>query len=470
MKRELILAIVFLLLVGSISALVDTKDMDCGNNVCEKYSHLFETIGETDSVTIEDVALNIKLLTKSTTDSVAIWDVNGVRGEMSTIWNEYLSPINNVFDYQIHLGDYRKYDVFDYMGDEVYLKEEQYCPLDCIGEVDTDNWNLILPLRSRWNLVHLDKVMFLDCNMAPRGTICKDDVLATFVYVPFLRKYINIDTAHNEYNPEQLQKIQNEIMVKVTSAFVYLKESANNKKYAFTFFKGQTNEFEPRDLKAGWNFVGITQDMYRGQWNPRSGNEGEYFSWDAIKGNCNYEKIYYWNPEKQNWNNLDPATQIKSYDFDDFLGLGMIVKVSENCTLSTVEKISSPPGLPTNGEFISCVDEEGEINPNKFGEIWIGDIEYGDFCTSQIEDPVGQAPMEIFVAMNDIDFNSDRFGYDYTGKYSLTMMDQECTGSNCILAEVFCTEDMPQKFPSTENQGYYSLIWCANGCKDGACL
>ena len=87
--------------------------------------------------------------------------------------------------------------------------------------------------------------------------------------------------------------------------------------------------------------------MYNGKYHPVEGYPGEYFSWDSIKGTCRYEKILFWNPLAQDWFNVNPAEQIKSYDFDDFMGHGMIVKVANACTLKEPDRdIIQPPPIP----------------------------------------------------------------------------------------------------------------------------
>lgn len=344
-KSLVILGFLMILVCGVVGAVTETSNLNCGNNVCERYSHVFKNIGETTSLSAEGKTLDVKLLTKSTSNSVAQWDVNGVQGETSMIWNNYFHPDRKNFDYAVRLESSVKYDVYDYMGEEIYLKEEQYCESDCILDNQTDNWVFWLNVKPGWNLLNVNKIGFSNCNMVKPGIICKDDIAAQFVYVPSLKKYVNVDTVEQEYSSVEVQKIQNEI-TGFTSSFVYLKDSVKSKKATTIFFKGQSPEFQGFNLTAGWNFISITQDMYAGNWNPSFGNEGEYFSFDRIKGNCNYEKIAIWNSEKQEWYVLDSTTKIKSYDFDEFLNLGVVVRVSSDCKLGTVVQQINPPAMP----------------------------------------------------------------------------------------------------------------------------
>ena len=91
-------------------------------------------------------------------------------------------------------------------------------------------------------------------------------------------------------------------------------------------------------LNAGWNFVGITPDMFEEK------NGQDVFSWNNIKGNCNLEKVYAWNPESQDWMPIS-LTQ-ESFDFNDFIGYGMVVKVSNDCNLGKVGNSINPPVIP----------------------------------------------------------------------------------------------------------------------------
>src|SRR3989338_11471 len=90
-------------------------------------------------------------------------------------------------------------------------------------------------------------------------------------------------------------------------------------------------------LYPGWNLVRVTPDMFY----EKDGQE--FFSWDSVKGNCNIEKVYAWNPEIQNWMLISPAEE--SFDFNDFFMMGMAVKVEEGCNLGKSE-IGAPPTIP----------------------------------------------------------------------------------------------------------------------------
>lgn len=99
-------------------------------------------------------------------------------------------------------------------------------------------------------------------------------------------------------------------------------------------------------LKTGWNFLTLTPEMFY----KKDGQD--VFSWNGVKGNCNFEKIYAYNPEEQNWMPVSPTQE--SFDFNDFLWMGMIVKVANNCKLGG--DAIAPPSLPGSSDNVPSVD------------------------------------------------------------------------------------------------------------------
>jgi hypothetical protein len=92
-------------------------------------------------------------------------------------------------------------------------------------------------------------------------------------------------------------------------------------------------------LSPGYNLVRVTPDMFYEK------NGQDVFSWDAVRGDCNIEKVYAWNPEAQDWMPISPTQE--SFDFNDFYMMGMAVKVTEGCYLGESSgDIDSPPQIP----------------------------------------------------------------------------------------------------------------------------
>ena len=124
-------------------------------------------------------------------------------------------------------------------------------------------------------------------------------------------------------------------------------------------------------LFRGWNFVGFTSNIFY----------DDSFSWNKVKGSCDYEKIYAWNPETVEWITISP--DLESFDLNDFLGMGMVVKVSDDCKLSNTEGINSPtiPELPI--EPYVCTDTDGGIVIDVKGQVEDKKLDsiYNDFCS-----------------------------------------------------------------------------------------
>lgn len=229
--------------------------------------------------------------------------------------------------------------------------------------VGSNDYQLTIEVREGWNLLQGFHPSFISA-----GSQITANIKAVFMYIPDNNKYLQIypysDSAMKEL--DAIGRAKNDEYyddaASLYAYWVYIENiqtcndpacevqggAVNKLVYTIGLTHGEWAEIP---MKKGWNFVGINPNMYNGkldQNNPNQVREGEYFSWDAIKGDCTYEKIYYWNPEKQSWNAMASDLQLKSYDFDDFLGNGMLVKVSKNCNLKkpTISENISPPALP----------------------------------------------------------------------------------------------------------------------------
>jgi len=225
-----------------------------------------------------------------------------------------------------------------------------------VGDSQND-YQLTIEVKNGWNLLQ----GFHPSYISAGSQISASNVKAVFMYSPDKNKYFEIYPENKLPNSglDQNDEYYDD-GAGLYSYWVYIDNIQTCNDPACEVQGGKLNklvytikfgEWAETPMKKGWNFVGINPDMYNGEYNPNQGNEGEYFSWDAIKGDCTYEKIYAWNPETQTWfTSMTSDLQIKSYDFDDFLGNGMLVKVSDACTLKRATTaggtITPPPVIP----------------------------------------------------------------------------------------------------------------------------
>tara|TARA_B100002003_G_scaffold248866_1_gene283677 strand:+ start:929 stop:1603 length:675 start_codon:yes stop_codon:yes gene_type:complete len=197
-------------------------------------------------------------------------------------------------------------------------------------------------LEEGWNLVHfypnpVDSI-------AINSEIQIGDILAVYWYFNFEQKmyqaYPNSDDVNLE---EKGYVIEDVIPYWFNSAYWIYSE----KRGILEVNRDETKlSLDETKLSKGWNFVGITSEMFN----------GEYFSWDSIIGTCNIEKthagggdrIYLWGyGGTQEWVEVDFDGRFFETDFEEILGQGMLVKVSEDCTLGSSSSGGTlPPPLP----------------------------------------------------------------------------------------------------------------------------
>ena len=177
-----------------------------------------------------------------------------------------------------------------------------------------------------------------------------------YAFSPFTKKYIPCERKPN-YNPLYCDILK--ILDKPQSYLSSLSDQTLGKEYLaytalsadwhyytkplevvyeyqpFTLFDFEDNSEEVgilgAKLKAGWNII-----IY-----PAYLSHGE-----VELGNCNFEKIYFFDDDNQKW--VSVTEQLLRTTNDDISGVGMAIKVTEDCTLVKKKSESSqqPPGVP----------------------------------------------------------------------------------------------------------------------------
>ncbi len=184
-------------------------------------------------------------------------------------------------------------------------------------------YNVEVSVVKGWNII---------AGIMPNEAITSDseiqasDIKAVWYYAPNLRRYVQI-------HPEVDMSANIDDDVALTSAMWVYSNKDGILKYS------TLEDYMPlsmRQLSAGWNFVTITPDM--------SGS-----SFEDITRDCDIEKVYHFEQIVQEWSsNLVNDNFMNEHLTSDSIGLGLIVKVTNDCTLGESSGISPPP-LPGNG-------------------------------------------------------------------------------------------------------------------------
>src|SRR3989338_6223962 len=200
-------------------------------------------------------------------------------------------------------------------------------------------YNVEINVIKGWNII---------AGVLPERAIASDsqikatDIKSVWYYAPNLKKYVQI-------YPNLDMSAQIDDDVALTSAMWVYSDKSGVLKY------NTLEDYMPlsmRELSAGYNFVTITPDMVNS--NTASQGGGSLKMQDII-GNCHVEKSYLFDTENQEWVEFP----IDEEFYSDFIGLGWVVKVTNDCNLGT-SVLDTLPLLPEfeklNGEDV-CVDE-----------------------------------------------------------------------------------------------------------------
>jgi hypothetical protein len=194
-------------------------------------------------------------------------------------------------------------------------------------------YNVEVSVVKGWNII---------AGIMPNEAITADSEIkasnlkAVWYYAPNLKKYIQVYPETSDL----FSQVDDDVAL--TSAMWVYSDKAGRLKYS------TLEDYMPldlRELSSGYNFVTIIPDMYSGTLDG-AGYDYEYFIWNKIKGDCNLQSINAWNPETQGWTSVDANINFGE-EINDFIGMGMVVKVSNNCKLSKpVDGVNQPPQLP----------------------------------------------------------------------------------------------------------------------------
>ncbi len=321
MKKWWIIGIL-MLLVCSITVSASTSST-CGNNKCENIEFTL-TIGEEKTIKVNEISHTFKL------------DHFSPNGEpwLSVDGSEPMGPS---LEMNIFMDNFKQEHGFFLTGASInrknntpysvtYRAEEVYfCEMDCIGE-----GVFSLKLYPGWNLVW--GTIYGRCDKYQPNKLCDDDVLARYMYINPLNRYV-MAGRHGE-----LEELSQDEQAIILNAMRNLKGSLENqanwiyiKKEKNLLLNLKNSENIPETINEislfkGWNLISIMPLMT----NKRIGE---------FKGDCEILKAFSFETEENNWHNLlDEILSVEA------VGGGFAIKVSENCQFHIGSEL--PPEMP----------------------------------------------------------------------------------------------------------------------------
>lgn len=258
-------------------------------------------------------------------------------------------------------------------------------------QVDQGDMIISLHISQGWNLVSSGTFAV---NPSQDSEIKIKDISAIYYYNPLMKKYRRVHPNSEIAENELLAYYEG---TNIPAAWIYSEKSGN-----LVFKADDVLPLEERPIYKGWNFVSITPGVTK-------------MFFEKKLGDCDIEKSYYFDAYNQDWVNYPVSNLFEEIDGpydEDFIGLGWVIKVLEDCNLGSSTSGAGPPGLP--GEIEGCTDSDG--------------------------------------------------GLDYNTKGKLCDLNGDCTYD-------FCEEDrLTEYYCDTPSDADLTYHTCPNGCQDGACI
>lgn len=194
-----------------------------------------------------------------------------------------------------------------------------------IKTANEKKYAISVTLTQGWNLI---SGIYPPQQISQESEIKREDIKSVYFYSPakkdYLQIYPNLDTSfRNDYSDDYVFS---------HSMWVY-SDKAGILNYDSIVYSNYPT-ISTTQLVSGWNFLTIIPEF-----------EGK--SLTHIKGTCNIEKAYLWDASQQQWgsinNLLDDNNILKN---EGKIGGGFVIKVSNDCTLSSSGSNIAPPTVP----------------------------------------------------------------------------------------------------------------------------
>ncbi|MDO8460049.1 MAG: hypothetical protein Q7S74_03000 [Nanoarchaeota archaeon] len=179
------------------------------------------------------------------------------------------------------------------------------------------------------------------------GDIESSNIKAIYGFNPVTQEYIRF-YPQPEKSKLNSQNTRVDSMISATSFWVYI-DSPQKEYGQINYLTLEPNTELSKQLLTGWNFASIMPNFINKSFND-------------LKGNCNIEKMYWWQSRDQQWMNiLSDKDRMEVLRYSENIGSGLLIKVSESCTLLTgiVDNPSDIPGAPAIPNIKECTDSDG---------------------------------------------------------------------------------------------------------------
>ena len=207
------------------------------------------------------------------------------------------------------------------------------------GTISGDFVDGDVQLSKGWNLVQ----GFPSPDWMFGDDIFPNNIKAIYGFNPATQEYVRFYP-----NPDRdelgASNIRIDTMI-ATSAFWVYSDKENVMEY-YTLKPAPLNE---KRLVSGWNFISITPDMTINI-NTATPEEEASYVLNAMKGNCDWTEIYTYAKEAGEMQWLDLLNNPNFVDKEpldtSLTGMGLVIKVSNDCKLGNVESSVAPPTIP----------------------------------------------------------------------------------------------------------------------------
>lgn len=299
------------------------------------------------------------------------------------------------------------------------LPEETSKDIPGYGSISGNYVESSFKFMNGWNLVHgLPNPEWLS-----GGNIGLSNIKVIYGFSPLTQEYIRFYPQPEESKLSS-QNTRVDSMISATAFWVYIDSPAGWGESEYWTL--EPNEELNKQMVEGWNFVSILPN-YIGK------------SFGELKGSCDIQKLYWWQPRDQQFNNiLSDKDRMEVLRYSENIGSGLLIKVPESCTLliGTSGNSGNIPNIPNIPNIKECTDSD----------------------TGSVIDVKGiTGDLNINDAYNDVCFIRE--------SATETTSTAECSGANCYLKEYHCDSQtgnpVSDDFLCSE-RGFTS-------CKQGAC-